>query len=367
MKKTPKVSIAIINYNSKDLLAGCIEALRKSTYPHVEIILIDQNSADGSANFVEKYFSDVRIVRNQNTGYAGGANKAYEVTNGNYIVVMNPDVTVTKDYIGMLVEACENDKKIGAITGKILKPQPEQSEGFSLPTASTRREPPIIDTTGLLIFKNRRVVDRGQGSVDKGQFDRREEVFGISGCLAFYRREALEAQTETKGSRSQGRLSEAELYNKEVWDNDFFMYKEDIDVSWRLNLRGWKCIYEPRAIAYHARETKILRRYTDRDVIEHRKSVSPLARYYSYKNQRLMQVKNEISADVLRDLPLLILRELFVFGYILLREPRTLKAVFYFLWQLPRALKKRRYIQNHHKMKTMKRFINGHPKDTCLT
>ena len=126
-------------------------------------------------------------------------------------------------------------------------------------------------------------------------------------------------------------------------------------------------MYEPKAIASHARGTHILKRYTDRDVLEHRKSVSPLARYYSYKNQHLMQVKNEIAADVGKDLWTLIFREILIFGYVLFREPRTLKAFFHFLWQLPRALRKRRYIQGHRKVQTMKRFIKGNPNDKCHT
>ncbi len=347
----PKVSIAVINYNTVDLLSTCLTSLQGIAYPNKEFFVIDQASSDDSVNMVRKKFPHVKIIENQNTGYAGGANKAYEVTDGKYVIVMNPDVTLGENYIHALVGKLEKDPSIGAITGKILKTEPlEKDKDYT----------PIIDTTGLLAFKNRRVVDRGQGFEDRGQFEKKEEVFGISGCLAMYRRSALDdiaipvKMFDTKYKNSD---------ETEVWDNDFFMYKEDIDVSWRLNLNGWKCIYDPCVVAYHMRGTQVLRRYTNKDVITHRKSVPHFTRYYSYKNQRLMQVKNEISSDMLQDLLSLIVREILTTGYIFLREPRTSKAFFTLLTQLPRAFKKRKYIQKNRKTSSMRHFLKGNPKD----
>lgn len=347
--KKPKLSIAVINYNTKDLLEECFSSLKKITYPNYELVLIDQDSRDGSAEFIEKKFPEIQVVQNKNTGYAGGANKAYDETDGEYLVVMNPDVTLEKDYFNILIDRLEKDPKIGAITGKILKTLPKDH-------AKLKDFTPMIDTTGLLAFKNRRVVDRGQGFLDHGQFEKPEEVFGISGCLALYRRKAL---TDIAIPSSSKHAKDG----KEVWDYDFFMYKEDIDTSWRLNLRNWKCIYEPKAIAYHARGTEVLKRYTNREVLKHRKSVSPLARYHSYKNQRLMQIKNEIRSDALKNIFALIWREILATGYVALREPGTFKAFFKMLTQLPRTFKKRRYIQKHRKATTMLHFLKGKPED----
>ncbi len=335
-KALPKVSIAIINYNSRDLLEGCIKSIQELSYEEKEIFLIDQDSSDDSVELVQGKFPKVKITENKNTGYAGGANKAYEVTDGEYLLVMNPDIRLEKDYLSLLIEELEADPLISAITGKFLQ------DDFK-----NNKKKDVIDTTGLLAFRNRRVVDRGQGMKDKGQFENREEVFGISGCAALYRRAALD---------------DIKIMN-EIWDNDFFMYKEDIDVSWRLNLNGWKCVYVPHAIGYHRRGTEALKRYTNKEVLKHRKSVPLLARYYSYKNQRLMQIKNEIMKDLIPDLPLLIFREILASGYVILREPRTFLSFFKLLKELPRALKKRKLIQKKRTIKSMRHFLSGRPKD----
>ena len=341
MKKNSKVSIAIINHNTSDLLPECIKSLEGLDYANKEIIMIDQDSTDNSVEVVHKKFPKIRVIENQNTGYAGGANKAYEVTDGEFLFVMNPDIKLNKDYITVLVNELKNDSKIGAITGKFLQYD-----------FKNKKKKDVLDTTGLLAFKNRRVVDRAQGMKDKGQFEKKEEVFGISGCAAMYRRAALK---DIEGTHSCG---------VEVWDYDFFMYKEDIDVSWRLNLNGWKCLYIPKAVGYHGRGTGVLKRYTNSEVIKHRKSVSKLARYHSYKNQRLMQIKNETPRDILLSLPTIIWKEILVFGYMLLFEPFTFfKSFSKFLILLPRALKKRKYIQKNREIDSMKHFLTGKPED----
>lgn len=343
----PKVSIAIINYNTCELLVGAIKSLQKQDYKNREIVVVDQASTDDSVKKARKLFPKIRVIENKNTGYAGGANKAYDETDGDYLVIMNPDVTLEKNYITVLVKELEKDKKIGAITGKILK---------TFPKNPPKNFKPIIDTTGLLAFKNRRVVDRGQGFADCGQFEREEEVFGISGCLALYRRTALaDIEVLSKSRHAKN--------GKEIWDYDFFMYKEDIDVSWRLNLRGWKCVYTPKAKAFHRRGTAVLKRYSNLDVIKHRESVSKLARYHSYKNQRLLQIKNEISRDMFKDFFTLFFKEILTTGYMFLREPATFKAFFHLFRQLPSALKKRAYIQKNRKIKTMRHFLRGRPED----
>ncbi|MDP4007995.1 MAG: glycosyltransferase family 2 protein [Candidatus Peregrinibacteria bacterium] len=344
----PKLSIAIINYNTCGLLESCIDSLQKIDYEKKEIVLIDQASTDDSVKQVKKLFPNVRVIENQNTGYSGGANKGYDSTDGEYLVIMNPDVTVTKDYFKILIKELEKDHKIGAITGKILK---------TLPASPPKDFQSIIDTTGLLAFKNRRVVDRGQGFADTGQFEKKEEVFGISGCLALYRREALtDIALPTKSKHAKN--------GKEVWDYDFFMYKEDIDVSWRLNLRGWKCIYLPEVVAYHERGTTILKRYSNKDVIKHRASVPKLARFYSYKNQRLMQLKNEIAGDLFKDFFTLFIREILIMGFVILREPSTFGSIFSLIRELPSAFRKRRHIQKNRKVTSMRHFLKGCPKDT---
>lgn len=334
----PRLAIAVIVCNSMEFIRSCFDALTKLAYAQKQIYLIDQGSHDDTIEYVKKHYISVRIIPNTNTGYASGANMAYKTTHEPYLAIMNPDVIITPDYFSVLIRDLEENRRIGAIAGKILKTRLD---------SCTKDCKDIFDTTGLLAFRNRRIVDRGQGFEDKGQFEKSEVVFGISGCCALYRRAALD-DIKILG---------------EVWDADFFMYKEDVDVSWRLNLRGWECRYDPKAIGYHKRGTEVLKKYTNRDVLIHRQSVSPRARYYSYKNQRLMQIKNEIRGDIIKDFFILIFREILATGYIILKEPRTFIAFFHLLKQLPRALQKRWYIQRGKKAKSMRNFFKGNARD----
>jgi GT2 family glycosyltransferase len=228
----------------------------------------------------------------------------------------------------------ELDKKIAAICGKILKYD-----------FSEDKKTNIIDSAGLYCFRNRRVIDEGQGMEDKGQYNKEKEVFGVSGACPIYRREALE---------------DVKIFG-EYFDEDFFMYKEDVDLSWRFRLFGWKCYYLPEAIGYHGRGTGILKRFSHLEVLKNRGKLSKFTKYYSYKNQRLMQLKNEFALGFLRNFFPIIWKEILVKGYIIFREPYLIKAMFHLLSQMPRALKKRKYIMKNRRVgwREMEHWLSG--------
>lgn len=206
----------------------------------------------------------------------------------------------------------------------------------------------FIDTVGLFCYRNRRFIDDGQGLEDKGQFNKPKEVFGISGACPLYRKSALE-DVKINGK-----------YN-EYFDNDFFMYKEDIDISWRLRLYGWKCYFTPDAIAYHGRGTGVLKRFTHFEVLKNRKKLNKFQKHYSYKNQRLMQIKNEFIRGILKDFFSIIWKEILIFGYILFREPFLLKSFGKMIVQTPKMLKKRHHIMKNKKVsyKQMQKWLSN--------
>ncbi|KKP39876.1 MAG: family 2 glycosyl transferase [Candidatus Peregrinibacteria bacterium GW2011_GWF2_33_10] len=333
MQKPPKVSSVIINYNGEKFIEKCLESLTNQDYPNFETIFIDNVSTDDSVKIVKEKFPQVKLIVNEkNTGYVGGANQAVEITDGKYLMILNPDIIYEKNYISKCVEKMEENPKIGVIGGKWLKYDFIKNEKQN-----------VFDSTGLYCFKNRRIIDRGQGHEDKGQYDKEEIVFGISGASPMYRREALiDIGIPTPLIRGAGGV--------EIFDTDFFMYKEDIDVSWRLNLRGWLCYYYPQAVAYHGRGTGVLKRANHLEVLKHRQSVSLLAKKLSYKNQRLMQIKNEIFLSFILDLPWILTKEILAFGYILLKERFILKSIMELFSQIPNALKKRRWIMKNKKI-----------------
>lgn len=318
------ISIVIINYNTKHLLASCIESLLRQTCVDREIILIDNSSEDGSCAFVQEKFPEVTAVCNKdNIGYSGAANQGIKLAGGEYVMLMNPDIKFEPDYIDKCLAKMKDDPKIAAICGKIYRYDFEKNEKTN-----------VIDTVGLFCFRNRRVIDDGQGLEDKGQFEKEKEVFGVSGACPIYRKEALE---------------DVKVFD-EYLDNDFFMYKEDVDISWRFLLFGWKNYYLPAAVAYHGRGTGVLKRFSHLEVLQNRSKLNRFQKYYSFKNQRLMQIKNETFADMLHDFFPVLWKQILIMGYVIFREPYLVKAWFHMLSQIPRALKKRHYIMKNRKV-----------------
>ncbi len=191
----------------------------------------------------------------------------------------------------------------------------------------------VIDSSGLQIFKSRRVINRGEGEKDRGQYDRIEEVFGISGACVLYRTAALKEV----------------MIRNEYFDQDFFAYKEDIDLAWRLRLHGWSCWYYPEAVCYHHRRFSSYQGRGLKKVVQMRREVSPLLKTASLRNHHLMIVKNEQLLNFFLTLPWFIIRTIGLIGYSLLFEFFQWKSLIGFFRYLPGALLKRRIIMAHKK------------------
>ncbi len=321
------ISLIIINYNTRNLLQGCIDSILKQTYSPIEVLFIDNASHDGSAELVEGLYAasiesgNLRVIKNpDNKGYAGAANQGIELTQGEYIVITNPDIRYEPDYFEKALVVMNRDAKIAAVTGKVKK--------YDFATADeSARKTNLIDTVGLFAYKTRRIIDDGQGLPDDGRFDEEKEVFGISGACPLYRREALE---------------DAKITANEYLDDDFFMYKEDVDLAWRLQLLGWKAVYTPTALAYHGRGTGVAKRFTASELLGERAKLGRFQKHYSLGNQWLMQTKNELWGNFWHDFFWIVGRIFGACGYALLREPFLWKAVVRFFRLWPRALKKRK-------------------------
>ncbi len=344
--KHPLVSIVIINYNTKHLLDGCITSLNEQTYPNLEIIFIDNLSSDGSCEHVKKHHHNVIPVCNDtNLGYSEGGNQGITMAKGDYVMLMNPDILFEKDYIEKCIAKMEGDPKIAAIAGKLYKYD-----------FQNHRKTKFIDTAGLFCYRNRRVIDNGQGLEDEGQFDVEKQVFGISGACPIYRKKALD---DVKIPNEEG---------GEYLDKDFFMYKEDVDISWRFLLFGWKSWYLPSAVAHHGRGTGVLKRFTHWEVFKNRSKLNKFQKYYSFKNQRLMELKNELFMNVLLDFFPMFFKGLLIFFYVILREPYLIKAWFVMITQIPSILKKREYIMKHRRVgwREMRKWLSGKKSEYLL-
>jgi GT2 family glycosyltransferase len=305
-----KVSVNILNFNHIRYLKRAIPLILAQTYPEIEITLIDNASGDGSIEYVQKNFPSVRIIRNhQNLGYVGGHNRGIDETDGEYVLLLNPDIFMLSNFIEEKVKSIQFASDVGMAEGKLLQINFNE-RGFPVNR--------IIDSTGLVINRMRKNYDRGHGEKDVGQYDREEFVFGPSGASPLYRRKMLE---------------DVRIEN-EYFDSTFFMYREEVDLAWRAQLLNWKCRYTPNAIAYHVRS------YSPRN----RKLVPKYFRQLQFRNRYLMMLKMESLRNLLAHLPYLLLYEFSQFVYVLFREPHLLLAFKQLFKLLPEAWRKRKII-----------------------
>jgi GT2 family glycosyltransferase len=326
MTRPGLASVLLVNWNSGTLLADCLRRLAEQTYAHLEIIIVDNASTDGSLDVDVGWApgpppdaregpcyagSPIRIIRNaENFGFSRALNQGFAVAAGEYILSLNADVWLQSDFIARLVETLAAAPSAGMACGKLFA-----GDG----PADGRR----LDSTGLFLSATRRPYDRGQGEEDRGQYDDQTDVFGACGASWLCRRAMLD-DVACAG---------------EILDEDFFVYYDDADLSWRAQLRGWGCRYQPAAQGWHARGGG--------DTL--RKAFSApkraFAQAHALKNRYLMLLKNDDWANLWPALPALLAGDLARLGYVALRRPALLRA-YADAWRLRRrALEKRRIIQ----------------------
>ena len=183
----------------------------------------------------------------------------------------------------------------------------------------------------------------GSGEEDNGQFDKNEEIFGVSGCLPAYRKKALDEVGYFDDSSK----------TLEALDKKFFLYKEDIDLAFRLQYAGWKAYRVGNAFAYHERGIGGNEKLNDISAAINRKNRSKIEKYLSYRNHLYLLIKNLSLPDFLRYGIFIIFYELKKFVYILLFNQRTLLALRDIFKNLPELLKQRKSV----KLRSVKEFI----------
>jgi len=212
----PLVSVIIVNFDGLHHLKECLDSLRVQTFRDFETILVDNASTDGSAEFVKEHYPEVMVVRNgKNLGYGGGNNAGIRVSQGRYVVLLNNDTKADARWLQRLREVADRDQTVGMCASKIMN----------------YYQSGIFDNTGLLMYRDGVARGRGRLEKDSGQYDSEEEVFFPSGCAGLYKREMMD---------------EIGLF-----DEDFFLYMDDVDIGLRGRLAGWRCVYVPGAVVYH--------------------------------------------------------------------------------------------------------------------
>ena len=332
----PLISVCLLLYKPGFYLSSCLKSIFEQSFRDFELLVIDNNSSDGTTEKAEEILkseagqTNWRLIANKkNSGFAAGHNQGIRESSGEFILLLNQDIVLDKDFLKNIIEVFKKDSKIGAAQGKLLR---LKVEGQNLEKSD------LIDNTGLEIFKNRRIVARGQGQKDGGQFQETEEIFGADGAAPVFRRQALE----------DAKISLDNL--GEYFDEDFFMYKEDVDLAWRLRLLDWKAVFEPKAVAWHSRTAGESAAKNYRGILRERRKIGSLAKYFSFKNQRLTQIKNEQPNLFFKHLFWWLPKEILSWIYVLIFEHYTFRAIKDFFRQAPRAWEKRKIIMRRKRI-----------------
>jgi len=156
----PLISVNLLTYNGKKYIKACLDSVLAQSYPNVEILIIDNASTDRIENYLKSLPTNdyrLRLIFNQkNVGFAAGHNQGIKESRGEFILCLNQDVVLDKDFVKKAIEVLEEDDKIAAVQGKLLR--------FPGAAPILGGSPRIthIDTTGLVILKNRRIISRGK-------------------------------------------------------------------------------------------------------------------------------------------------------------------------------------------------------------
>jgi len=307
-----RVSVTIVTWNSSRDISRCLDALAAQTVQSLEVVVVDNASTDDSTTQVEQHPIGARLLRNEsNPGFTAGHNQAIGQTAGEWVLVLNPDVVLAPDFLQQCLAATEGRPQVGAVAGKLLRLPPDLPEGQLDEWPDTAWAGGRLDTTGILVTPQCRHLDRGAGETDRGQFDTAELVFGVSGAAAFYRRRMLE-ETAVSG---------------EIFDEDFWSFREDADLSWRSQLMGWDTLYWPAARALHRRSVTPRRR----------SQLAPEINRHSVKNRFLLRIKNQTPGHALRYLLPTLWRDLLVIGALITME-RSSFAALPWLWRNRRQM-----------------------------
>jgi GT2 family glycosyltransferase len=212
-----KTSIIIANWNGLHLLKKCLPSIQKQSYIDSETIVVDNGSTDGSQDFIEEFFPQVKVIKlNKNYGFVKANNIGYKYSKGERIALLNNDTVADRWWLKNLNQSLDEHLEVGFCASKIL----------------LLDKPCIIDSAGdiLSLFG---AYNRGKNEVDQPKYNIPKYIFGACAAAAIYRRKMLE--------------------DIGFFDEIFITNFEDVDLSFRAQLAGYKCMYVPSAVVYHKR------------------------------------------------------------------------------------------------------------------
>lgn len=298
LKNNDLVSIVLVNWNGKKWLNKCLRTLNNQTYKNIEIILVDNASTDSSVEFVRIKFPKAKIIENKkNLGFPKANNMGVKFSKGKYLLLINTDVWIDKDFIEKLVHIYKKNNY--SVISPIVK---NYDRGKGLINS------PNIDLTGAPAYFF--------------PISRKDKIFYLSSCYL---------------------CSKKEYENTLGFDENYFAYYEDVDWFWRLSLLGKKYGYADNVFVYHAGAGSI--------------GKGMQYKMFLYRNQNMLQtlLKNYSALTLFFVLPLYIIQNLFeiLFFVLILKFDISYSYIegwWFNLKYLPRILKKREWIQARRKV-----------------
>ncbi len=262
LKKMPKVSVNIIHVNGEEILDNCLKSLMQTKYLNFQIAILLNNTTDNSEKIVRKY--KVKLFKSKkNLGFAGGHNYLVKKTNSDYVVVLNNDTEVEKDWLKELVNFAEKNN------ADVCQPKTlnlKTKEYFDHAGAAGG----FIDKYGYTFCRGR-LFDKIEK--DKGQYNESRRIFWACGSCFIAKREII---------KKVG-----------LFDEDFFMYSEEMDFCWRVNLAGGKIFCVPSSKIYHLGyySVKTLKMNSKKDYLIHRNVLLSFLKNYSGESINKLIVK----------------------------------------------------------------------------
>jgi GT2 family glycosyltransferase len=292
-----RAGVVIVSYNARQKLMVCLESLRRSLPADCDLVIVDNASVEGNADAIAERFPDVKLIRSSiNLGFAGGCNLGARHTRSRSLVFVNPDTVVEPGWIEALVAPLEADDRTGLTTARIL----------------LMSDPQRLNVCGCSVHLTGLTLCRGMGQ-PRDTYLQRQPVAAISGAAFAIRAELFE--------RLGG------------FDEEMFLYFEDIDLAWRARLGGWQTVYTPDSIVLHDYELRI----------------TPLKVFWQERNRYLMLIKSLRWPTLLLLAPGYLLAEIITWTFVLLKDRQhignKLRAYGWMLanWRL--ILRKRRQTQ----------------------
>ncbi|MEM6453803.1 MAG: glycosyltransferase, partial [Acidobacteriota bacterium] len=319
----PRVGVCLVTHNDADDLPDCFAAVRALRHRPLDVVVADCASGDDSVARARAFAAamagaeDVRVIvrpLGRNRGFAGGMNAAFAATDAPFLLTLNADAHPAPDYLDRLLRhAVDADARVGAVTGRLTRP----------PDSGGARR---LDACGMFLIRSWRHLDRGSGEVDRGQYATPARVFGGTGAATLWVRRALDDVAFPPAL-----VDPDDRDAPAVFDPDFHTFREDAELAFRLQARGWDAIYEPSARAVHRRS----------NLPGRRQRMPAFINRHTLKNRYLLRAYHQTARNALATLAPTLVRDALALGYVLLCE-RTSLGAYAWLWRHRARLRARR-------------------------